>query len=206
MSFDHWWIGAFVDDADYAAFEPEFNAAAEKAILSPESRLALEAWRQHPSDFEQQAAMSEDSAARANAFIWIFNLPGFDQLAETMVTQNGSFGDFALKDHLFRMTICARHTPVSILWHALGHERADLLPGQFGNLLLSADQIAPAQQRTRQAYAGASPQDLLDKARNFCGWSVDDGSLRDVVGFLPDGLARARELGLGFLALARPQI
>ena len=36
------------------------------------------------------------------------------------------------------MMVCARHTPVSILWHALGHQRAGLLPGKFGNLLLSA--------------------------------------------------------------------
>ena len=168
--------------------------------------MALEAWRQRPTDFEQAAAISQDGAARANAFIWAFNLSGFDQLAEQMVTQSKTFAAFALEDHLFRMTVCARHTPASIVWHALGHARADLLPGQMGNLLLRANQIAPALETTQQAYAGTSPQDLLDRARNFCGWSVDDGVLREVLGFLPDGLAHAQERGRGFLALGRPQI
>jgi hypothetical protein len=104
------------------------------------------------------------------------------------------------------MAICARHTPVGILWHALGHERGSLLPGRMGNLLLHPREIADAREQTRRAYAAASTQDLLDAARRCCSWSVSDDTLREVIGFLPDGLARAAELRRGFLALARPQI
>jgi hypothetical protein len=206
MSFDHWWIGAFVDDDSHPTLRSAFAATVKKAALSEQSQQALEAWRRHPRDFEQHVAISGESAARANAFIWAFNLPGFDRLAEQMATQSGAFADFALEDHLFRMMVCARHTPVSILWHALGHQRAGLLPGKFGNLLLSATEIAQAEQKTRQAYAGISPQELRDKARAFCGWSVDEERLGEVLHFLPDALAQARELGQGFLALARPQL
>jgi hypothetical protein len=103
------------------------------------------------------------------------------------------------------MTIAARHTPFSIVWHALGYERARLLPGQMGDMLLGPDEIAGAQ-GTRRAYVGTSPQDLLAAARRYCGSIVDDDTLREVLDFLPDGLARARQLKGGFLALARPQI
>jgi hypothetical protein len=107
------------------------------------------------------------------------------------------------------MAITARHTPVSIVWHALGYERASLLPGRMGNILLSPPEIADAEEaeeRVCRAYVGTSPQDLLGAAKRYCDWSVCDEELRRVIGFLPDGLARAQELHLGFFALARPRI
>ena len=33
--------------------------------------------------------MSEQLAAQAHAFIWAFNLPGFGELAEELVTEDG---------------------------------------------------------------------------------------------------------------------
>ena len=60
----------------------------------------------------------------------------------------------------FRMAITARHTPVSIVWHALGYERACLLPGRMGNMLLRPSEVAAALEQTRRAYAGTSPQEL----------------------------------------------
>jgi hypothetical protein len=95
---------------------------------------------------------------------------------------------------------------VDIVWYALGYERASQLPGRMGNLLLHPREIEEAREKTRRVYAATSPQDLLETARRYCGWSVPDDALRDVIGFLPNGLARASELQRGFLALARAQI
>jgi hypothetical protein len=67
-------------------------------------------------------------------------------------------------------------------------------------------EIEDAREKTRRAYAGTSPQDLLDAVRRYGSWHVDDDRLLEVLSFLPDGLARAAERQRGFLALARPQI
>lgn len=103
------------------------------------------------------------------------------------------------------MAITARHTPVSVVWHALGYERAILLPGHFGNMLLHPGEVAGAKERVRLAYARTSSQYLLDAAKR-CGLSVYEQTLVDVTNSLPDGLAQAKERKLGFLALARPRI
>jgi hypothetical protein len=207
MSFDHWWIGFFVDNRTYEQLKPHFVAAVEQAVLSSEAQQALLAWQHRPSDFEEDAFMRmPEAVAGANAFIAAFNLPGFNELAHEILTQDGPYSNLATEQHLFRMAIAARHTPVSIVWHALGYERAKQLPGQMGNMLLRPDEIADAQEAIRHAYAGTSPQNLLAAARRYCGSSVDDDTLGEVIGFLPDGLSRAWQNGTGFVALARPQI
>ena len=207
MSFDHWWIGLFVDEAGYERLKPAFAAAAEQAVLSPQSEQAIAAWRKHPSDFDQGAApRSPEAEDEPHRFIWAFNLPGFVELAGQFIVSGGTFTEFLVEEEFFQMATCARRTPVGILWQALGYQRASLLPGQMGNLLLHPREIEDAREKTRRAYAGTSPQDLLDAARRYCSWDVYDDGLREVLGFLPDGLARAAERQRGFLALARPQI
>ena len=90
MAFDHWWLSFLAGKDEYERLLPNFMAAAEKAAMSPESLSALVAWRHRPSDFEEAAAMSEQLTAQAHAFIWAFNLPGFGELAEELVTEEGT--------------------------------------------------------------------------------------------------------------------
>jgi hypothetical protein len=205
MSFDHWWASFFVDEREHERFKPAFSAAAEKAILTLRARQALESQRDDPSAFDQSQT-NHDAAAAADAFIWAFNLPGFDRLAEEVLTQKGAFADFDAEKHHFRFVIAARHTPVSIVWRALGYDKAVLLPGLMGNMLLSPREIDAALEKVRRAHAGSAPQARVDAARAYCGWSVDDDTLQAALSFLPEGLARAKERNSGFLALARPQI
>jgi hypothetical protein len=207
MSFDHWWIGLFVDEAGYKRLKPAFAAAAEQAVLSPQSEQAIAAWRKHPSDFDQGAApRSPEAEDEPHRFIWAFNLPGFVELAGQFCVNGGTFTEFLVEEEFFQMATCARRTPVSILWQGLGYQRASQLPGLMGNLLLHPGEIEDAREKTRRAHAGTSPQDLLDAARRHGSWHVDDDRLLEVLSFLPDGLARAAERQRGFLALARPQI
>jgi hypothetical protein len=207
MSFDHWWAGFFIDESAYERLIPNFAEAAKKAVLSPASQQALAACRSRPSDFDENASASRPATATlANTFIFAFNLPGFDEFAEQLLVQGGRLVEFAGEKNFFRMAMTARHTPVSILWQALCAERAGLLPGRMGNLLLHPSEVSQAQEQTRRAFAGTSPPRLLDAARRYCGSSVDDEALRQVLDFLPEGLMRAIEFRTGFLAVARPQI
>jgi len=173
VSFDHWWIGLFVDEAGYERLKPAFAAAAEQAVLSPQSEQAMAAWRKHPSDFDQGAApRSPEAEDEPHRFIWAFNLPGFVELAAQLFVNGGKFTEFLVEEEFFQMAICGRRTPVSFLWQALGYQRASLLPGRMGNLLLHPREIEDAREKTRRAYAGASPRDLLDAARRYCSWDV----------------------------------
>ena len=206
VAFEHWWIGLWAGEDEYQSLQPHFSAAAEKTAVSLEAEHALAAWKLCPSDFEEEAMTNERLAAQVNAFIWAFNLPGFVELANELLTKDGKLSAFCIEERIFRIAIAGRHTPASIVWHALGYERASLLPGRFGNMLLRAGDVAAAEEKVRSAYAGTSRQDLLDTAKRYCGGSVCEGTLSEAIDFLPEGLAQARQRTLGFLALARPQL
>lgn len=207
MGVDYWWIGFFVDEPTYDRIEPHFAVAAANTTLSEQARQAIAAWRADPSDFEQEASISRpETADQANAFIRAFNLAGFVELTRQIVTQEGPLAEILIEKNFFRMAITARHPPVSIVWHALGYQRATLLPGQMGNMLLRHSEVEEALKNTRRAYAGISPQDLLDAARRYCSGSVGDDALRESLDFQPDGLHGAMQRKHGFLALACPRI
>ncbi|HXK19318.1 MAG TPA: hypothetical protein VNG33_16005 [Polyangiaceae bacterium] len=208
MSFDHWWFGLHIDEAEYERFRPGFAAAAAKALLSPEANLALESWRSRPIDFEEpdveQLPMSPEKGDLINHFIWAFNLPGFEDFAAEFIT--GELSDFLTEERVFRFVSAKRNTPVSVLWHALGDARASLLPGLMGNLLLHPRDISEAHDRVTRAYAGTSAAGLFEQAMRYCASNVTaDDTLTELISFLPDGLQRARDLGKGFLSLARAQ-
>jgi hypothetical protein len=57
-----------------------------------------------------------------------------------------------------------------------------------------------------EIYSERPPGALLEAARRYCDPGIDDDALRDAIHFLPDVLARARELRRGLLTLARSQI
>lgn len=207
MSFDHWWFGFILDEADYRRVKPAFDAAAKRAVLSPQATEALAAWRRRPSLIEEGSRRTPEDAELTNAFIWAFNLPGFDDFAAEFAMQDGSFGEYMTEERVFRFVSIPRHTPVSILWHVLGEERAELLPGRFGNMLLGPGAIDEALERVVSAFHGHSPEVLIERAIEYCGSSIfDEARLRDVIDFLPDALEQASRLGRGFLSLARGQL
>ena len=202
MSFDYYWLGRFIDASEHAHIQPLFLAAAAKSRLSAAAQQAIADWRAHPSDYEEDALRhaSSELIARFNAFCRAFTLPGFMELFEHVAADDG-----LNEQTCFSLLATARHPTVSVLWHALGFERAQALPGQMGNLLLHPKDVEAALEATRRAFAGTSGEDLLAAARRFCSSSVFDGPLREVLNFLPDGLEAALARKAGFVAVARPQ-
>ncbi|MCP3465819.1 hypothetical protein [Bradyrhizobium sp. CCGUVB23] len=198
----------FVDEREHARIQPHFAAAAAKSALPAEAWQAIDDWRAHPSEYEEEAWLdaSDQLVLRVHEFFRAFNRAGFVQLARGLVTMGTFPDDLVNEQHVFRMAITDRHPTVSILWHALGFERAQALPGQMGNLLLSPSEVESALETTRQVYEGVSREELLAAARRFCRCSVSDDTLDEVLSFLPDGLESATTRRAGFLALARPQI
>ena len=207
MSVDYWWIGLFVDQRMHARLEPHFATAAAKSCLSPEAERVIAAWREQPSDYEEAARVATaETRNKVNAFLKTFNRSGFVALGRQLLSRNGALADLMSGPGIFRMATISRHPPVSIVWHALGFERAKELPGQMGNMLLHPAQVEAALEATRRAYAGPSPDDLFAAAKRYCGASVDDWPLRGALSFQPEGLEAALERDEGFFALTCPRI
>ena len=81
-----------------------------------------------------------------NRFVRAFNLPGFAVLGVEMA-------NFLDAETCYRFTSVRRCTPGALLWQAIGCERASRMPGIFGNVFLTAGQVADA---LKQAEAGES--------------------------------------------------
>jgi hypothetical protein len=207
VSVDYWWIGFFVDEAMHARIKPHFDAARAKSTPSPEACQAIEAWRGRPCGFEETApGPTREMAGQVNAFLRAFNLSGFVALGKQLLARDGALADLLNEQTLFRMASTARHPPVSMVWHALGFERAKGLPGQMGNMLLRPDEVEAALEATRRAYEGPTTDDLFASARRYCGLSANDETLREALTFQPDGLSAALSWNEGFFALTCPRI
>ncbi|MBR0716497.1 hypothetical protein [Bradyrhizobium liaoningense] len=69
MAFDYWWIGLFVDEREHARIQPHFAAAAAESPLSAEAWQAIDDWRAHPREYEEDAWLtaSDELASRVHA-------------------------------------------------------------------------------------------------------------------------------------------
>jgi hypothetical protein len=212
VSVDYWWIGCFVDGPAHARLEPYFTAASASSALTPEARQAIAAWRADPRRYEEEFVLdkapepADQVVDQINAFLCAFNLPGFMELARDITLESGALPDTVTEQNLFRMAITARHPPVSIVWHALGFERAVTLPGQMGNMLLLSGEVEAALEATRRVYSGLSPGELFATAQRFCGLSVGEEPLQEALYFLPEALEQAAARRLGFFAVTCPRM
>src|SRR5262245_3580756 len=153
MATAHWWFTCHIDDAEFQLLEPAFRSAEELALPSALHLSALEFWRNTPDCFDGYE-LTPESAELINDFILGFNLPGFDDLARAVCHDAGEFGTLLTEKKCFRFCMIDRRTPVSVLFRALGYERAARLPGRYGNLLLHRTAVAPALASVADAYAG----------------------------------------------------
>jgi hypothetical protein len=207
MSVDYWWIGFFVDEAMHARIKPHFDAALAKSVPSAEACQAISVWRERPCGFEETAPNPDrEMPFQIKAFLRAFNRSGFVALAKQLLARDGALCDLLNEQTFFRKATTARHPPVSMVWHALGFERAKGLPGQMGNMLLHPDEIEAALEATRRAYEGPSIDDLFASARRYCGLRTNDETLREALTFQPDGLQAALSWNEGFFALTCPRI
>jgi hypothetical protein len=201
MAVSHWWFGFLIDQAEHDDLSPGFLAAAENAVTTPEAKAVLSSWMRRPSDFDEPGP-----GEQANDFIRAYNLSGFDEFAFRFVGGEGDCVRFLDDGHLFRFVTTRQVTPMSVVWQVLGPERALMLPGRMGNLLLSPADVPECHDQVSEAYAGLTIDVLFERALRYCAPSVfNEESLREAITFLPDGLRQARDAGKGFLSLARTE-
>ena len=206
MSVDHWWVGFLVDEAEYGRVQLRFQEAAQQAVPDAAVLSILATWRRKPSDFdhgdvEKSLALGVAGGERVNSFISAFNLPAFREFGFRFLKPNGEFLDFVAEHRCFRFVSVQRCTPVSVVWQVLGPDRALLLPGHMGNLLLRPAEVPAALESVEKAYRGTTSRELFERAMRYCGASVMiEKTLEEAITFLPDGLRQARDTGKGFLS------
>lgn len=196
MAVSYWWFACLVSDDDHRRIAPAFAEAQKKAVLSKSSMLAIDAWRRVPTQLDVDQAIDGDLY---NAVSGAFTLSGFEDFAAQFCTRAGRFSEFLSADTCVRSAALRRCTPFAAMLRALG-DRAMSLPGTFGNLLVRADEVTTALARTNRAFEGLSIDHLVKEAMALVSHSNEESGVREVVTLLPEGLARAHELGVGFLA------
>jgi hypothetical protein len=201
LGVDYWWFGFLIAEDDHAKLLAPFEAACREAQRSRALHVpAIDAWRANPETFED--GVRTDNHA-VNAFQAAFLSPGFEALMRSLVMKGGALTDLALEEVVFRFTRISRSPPVSVLWHALGFDRARALPGHMGNLLVHPRDAARISNEIDAVYRGLDLEAAVERGYRFCSGSESSTDpIRDVVTLLPDGLRRAAETAKGFFAIS----
>ncbi|WP_019865108.1 hypothetical protein [Methylovulum miyakonense] len=205
MSFDHWWFSCHLTPADEEHFQPVFVNAEKQAALAPNTEEIFQYWQAHPERFSSEWEYSVPVEERTrhvewyNRFVWAFNLPGYTELGEEVAS-------FLDEETCFRFIIIRRCSPGAVLWHCLGYERASLLPGNKGNIFLTASQVEGALIKAENAMKGLVLDEAIQKGLALAGHSNQEQDIFSVITHLSDGLLYAYENGKGFMAVARPQL
>jgi len=202
MGVESMWFSCFINDNEYERIVPHFWEANKRAFLSKEQEAAIEFWREQPLEIDW---MNYDIGSRVNEFLCAFNLPGFDQLAESFCFNDGAFCDIMSEESTFRFIMTNRNTPVSLLWHALRYERAIQLPGKMGNLFVHREEVGLTLEKVQLVFADLNMAELKEKAKLFSGQEVDDDIIHDIMTMLPEGLTKALEMKKGIIFLATQQ-
>jgi hypothetical protein len=179
--------------------------AEARARDAGEDRQALDYWLGHPERFTDAWLRSASLPERErhgelyNQFLAFFDVPGYVELAAQLA---GSLTE----ETCFRWMSAAGCAPVAVLWHGLGLQRATALPGRKGNLFVKGSEVATAMSQVDRAMSGISMDEVIRKGDELGGSRSRIEEVRNIVTHLPDGLRRANESGMGFFAIARPQL
>jgi hypothetical protein len=93
-----------------------------------------------------------------------------------------------------------RTVPTAVLWYAIGPDKAALVPGRFGNMLLQNAEIPDALERISSALAVA-PSEFAERVGFMLEHTNNDHeeTIRELRTKLIDALSQAKGLGVGFM-------
>ena len=181
---------------------PLFNEALKTSYLSPESQSTLEKWHLDPQCVvHRELSKGGWNTLDVNAFIWAFSLEGFLEFAIKLYAMTEE-GILPLDDrNNFAFYMFSRCSPVSILYFALGPERAALLPGFMGNMLLSPKEVSQALHSVNVVFENFDIDQGVKKALQYYGSGHTSASaIREILETLPIGLKLAKERQCYFLS------
>ncbi|WKD36351.1 hypothetical protein [Streptomyces xanthophaeus] len=198
MGFTSAWSISCHEDSVIADLAPRTAAAVEADRTCPRARRRWAAWRRAPLPDHRTwwtGTPAEDEAIRSFQDL---TRPGrhVDDLCEFPFVEG--IWDRQPDQELMFVSVQRKAYPVSALFHAIGPERAALLPGWCGNFVLSAAEVRAALPAVERAL-GFAPGERERVQRQV--WldtelreSVLDGPLR--------AWRAAAQCGLGLCGLA----
>jgi hypothetical protein len=95
----------------------------------------------------------------------------------------------------------ARCSPGAVLWHTLGTELVERLPGYRGNIFLSKNLVPKALDTVLATYNLLGSDRISAKIDDFIQDSIAGENAKQALEALPEGLQAAKERGHGFMAL-----
>lgn len=205
MSFDFWWVLGFVKPEEDGLLRPYFDRALGDAEFNDKANAIFRKWRADPDC----VMFSKDTYDDYVAFCYAFLPP--DLGIHVVGTGDCTFD--VGEDSVFKFLIFGGHSPCSLLWGVLGADRAAILPGVRGNLLLRPDEVGPALDAVEQAFSGL-PDDaeLLKQACDFLGYKRgrladhESATILEILRALPETLAEAKGRNVGVFAVGMTQL
>lgn len=180
MSLDTFWAIGLLKPKEVGPLAEALSGAGRRP-QSADTKRALKAWRARPD------------ALPTNRDFYAF----LDPFMPFSATEDGVEPPGALTV----VTLNGMAAP-AVLFFGLGPDHADLLPGSFGNMVITAKEVRAALDSVERAHS-VSPKDYRKRARSILEVSGNDPDEEADAIFraIPEGLAAAAKKKLGFFAI-----
>jgi hypothetical protein len=200
MSTDYWWLLCNLNCRDEEILSSPFESAIQKAIPSSESEGILQKWRNDPDNFLNADDIGE-SILLYNRFVWAFIFESFQKLGEELISPTGKDGFKLNENNCIAFINIVRCSPGAVLWHAVGPEFAERIPGYMGNIFLPKNSVPEALDTVLSIYGSLNRSRVREKISSLIQDSTGSENAEEALESLPKGLQTAKEQGHAFLAL-----
>lgn len=219
MSYDFWWWHCGLTEKEYNDLKPDFFYAEKSAVISEHYRATYDLCNQSPLcilpkfiSYNELPIEKKDSkiykngyieSGLSNEFSLAFDVPQFQKI----------FHKLPLKeDGVFRFISTGGITPVSVLYFTLLPYVAEKLPGFVGNMIVHYDDIDQTLDKVNNILNTLDEQ-AWDRARRFINTCTAgqpsmqyDDKIQEIFWVLPEILIEAKQNGLCFASITRPQL
>jgi hypothetical protein len=175
-----WVIGPMRED-QVARFTPHFQSALVRHAARPEIHAAWQAWCDDPA---LVPGRFRDPQRHPTYFLPHPNVGAFEELAYAVPWGDPEVADLDLlsarnyDETVSGFVVSVRKgSPVAALFHGIGPARARLLPGWFGNFLLTPDEVRALRSQVESALtipADEYPR-VLERVRDWLNGMGDSG-------------------------------
>jgi hypothetical protein len=195
MSISQWWMHTLVPDDAFETVRSAFEQAREHEVLP-----ALPALNELEAAVAQNAhARSPEGLALIVRYHASFNLQAYADVGRRLF--QGDFGFEVTAESTAGFVTTRNITPVSILYFAVGYEKARPLPGQFGNALIPYGQLDHIKEQFARTFYDR--ERCIDRASML--YSLDHSPCKedatDIVDAWPNAIRRAKERRAGLLSI-----
>jgi hypothetical protein len=205
MGYDSMWMLRVLTPVQMDLVRPRFQEATRGFVLSPEAQAALALWHRDPNAFGARHPSNPlpGHSELFGDFELIFTPQSLDDLACDLWHTDNEIG-FDYDEATCVVVVLNRMAPAALFYYAIGPDRADGLPGYYGNLLVEAADVPRVYAQVKEALdAGDAERKVWwNRAKLWMPGNNDaDEAIPKVLSALPDGLERALAARQGLVSV-----